>query len=133
MTRIRQASAGGPREAAEAAAISRLVGADRIAAQVLRYEPNELELAVRSPNRGWLLVTDRWAPGWRATVNGRPTDVGGGNFVFRAVPVDAGPNAVRFSYRPTAWPGARRDELGHAARRARGSRRQAAIRVGCSP
>lgn len=104
MSRIQQANAGGPPEATEAAAISRLGGADRIAAQVLWYEPNELELAVRCPDRGWLLVTDRWAPGWRATVNGRPTDVWGGNFVFRAVPVEAGPNAVRFSYRPTAWP-----------------------------
>jgi hypothetical protein len=34
---------------------------------------------------GWLLVTDRWGPGWRAEVNGRPAPVFGGNFIFRAI------------------------------------------------
>ena len=56
------------------------------------------------PEAGWLLVTDRWARGWRATVNGRPQDVSGAAFVYRAVPVVAGPNTVRFSYRSSAFP-----------------------------
>lgn len=103
MARIAPPGAGGPRDAADEA-IVRLPGAVRVAARVLRYEPNELHLAVSCPDRGWLLVTDRWAPGWLATVNGRPTAVLGGDFIFRAVAVDAGPNDIRFAYRPTGWP-----------------------------
>ena len=78
--------------------------AHRVAAELLAYTPNELALAVNVPEAGWLLVTDRWARGWRATVNGRPQDVSGAAFVYRAVPVVAGPNTVRFSYRSSAFP-----------------------------
>jgi len=78
--------------------------AHRITAEVLAYTPNKLELAVVAPEPGWLLVTDRWAPGWRATVNGRPEEVSGAAFVYRAVPVVAGRNTVRFTYRSSAFP-----------------------------
>jgi uncharacterized membrane protein YfhO len=78
--------------------------AHRIAAELLAYTPNELTMAVNAPAAGWLLVTDRWARGWRATVNGRPEDVSGAAFVYRAVPVVAGPDTVRFTYRSSAFP-----------------------------
>ena len=78
--------------------------ARRVAAELLVYTPNELALAVTVPEPGWLLVTDRWARGWRATVNGRPEDVSGAAFVYRAVPVGAGRNTVRFTYRSSAFP-----------------------------
>jgi uncharacterized membrane protein YfhO len=70
----------------------------------MRYRPAELQLSIDAPARGWLLVTDRWGPGWRAEVNGQPVQVLGGNFVFRAVEVQAGRNVVRFWYRPAAFP-----------------------------
>jgi len=78
--------------------------AHRITADLLAYTPNDLALAVDAPESGWLLVTDRWAPGWRATVNGRPEEVSGAAFVYRAVPVVAGKNTVRFTYRSSAFP-----------------------------
>jgi hypothetical protein len=93
-----------PAGPAAAAAIGRLAGAERLAATVLRYTPTELRLRVAPPGPGWLLVTDRWAPGWRATVNAVPTEVLGGNFVFRLLPVGPGPTEVGFTYRPAGWP-----------------------------
>jgi hypothetical protein len=86
------------------ARIRALPAARRIDVELLAYTPNELALAVSASQPGWLLVTDRWAPGWRATVNGRPEDVLGAAFVYRAVPVVAGRNAVRFTYRSSAFP-----------------------------
>ena len=80
-------------------------GARRIPAEVVAYEPNVLHLQVDCPEEGWLLVTDRWARGWRATVNGKEVEVWGGNFVFRAVPVVRGPNDIRFRYHPFGFPG----------------------------
>jgi len=65
---------------------------------------HRLELEVVSSDAGWLLVTDRWAPGWRAAVNGIPAEVWGANFIFRAVPVQAGTNQVSFWYQPAGWP-----------------------------
>jgi hypothetical protein len=47
---------------------------------------------------GWLLVTDRWAAGWRGKANGNPVEVLGGNFIFRAVRIRAGENTIQFYY-----------------------------------
>jgi hypothetical protein len=85
-------------------AIARLPAADRIEASVVSYRPEELVFDVRTPADGWLLVTDRWARSWRADVNGRPTTLYGGNFIFRAIRVSAGQNRVRFTYRPFGFP-----------------------------
>ena len=85
-------------------AISNLAPSRRLSANVLRYSPNELSLEVSCPDNGWLLVTDRWAPGWQATVNGKNVEVLGGDFIFRAVPVQQGTNTVAFSYLPAGWP-----------------------------
>jgi hypothetical protein len=84
--------------------ILRLAPAQRVPIDLLRYTPNQLELQVRCPGAGWLLVTDRWAPGWSARVNGRRAEVFGGDFIFRAVRVSAGQNTIRFSYRPAGFP-----------------------------
>ena len=84
--------------------ISKLPAAKRVPVQLIRYSPNHLDLVASCPHDGWLLVTDRWAHGWRAKVNGRPVSVFGGNFIFRAVQVQAGENRVEFSYSPTGFP-----------------------------
>ena len=100
-------ASGGGRAPAQAALEIRLGEqpvAHQVAAEVRAYTPNELTLVVDVPEPGWLLVTDRWARGWRATVNGRPEVVRGAAFVYRAVPVVAGRNTVRFTYRSSAFP-----------------------------
>ena len=71
---------------------------------MLRYTPNHMDLSVTCPDAGWLLVTDRWAHGWRAVVNGQPAELFGGNFIFRAVRVKSGKNRIDFSYRPFGFP-----------------------------
>ncbi|HTS49219.1 MAG TPA: YfhO family protein [Bryobacteraceae bacterium] len=84
--------------------ISRLPAAQRVNTTVIRYTPNALDLEVSCPQAGWLLVTDRWSQGWRAEVNGQPTEVFGGDFIFRAVRVPAGKSTIQFDYRPAGWP-----------------------------
>ncbi len=49
------------------------------------------------------MVTDRYAPGWRATVDGRPAVIHKVAFLFRAVAVGPGNHEVRFGYRPFAY------------------------------
>jgi hypothetical protein len=67
------------------------------------YWPNSLQFRFDAPKPGWLMVTDRWAPGWKAEVNGKPAEVYGADFLFRAVRVDAGVNTVTFRYKPRTW------------------------------
>jgi uncharacterized membrane protein YfhO len=59
-----------------------------------------LAFSISAPDDGWLLVTDRWARGWEATVNGLPAEVLGGDFLFRAIHISAGNDIVSFEYRP---------------------------------
>lgn len=92
------------REDASISKISELPAAQRTAVKLLRYTPNHLDIIVDCPTAGWLLVTDRWAHGWKATVNGAPTQLFGGDFIFRAVRVQPGLNTVKFSYRPFGFP-----------------------------
>jgi hypothetical protein len=91
-------------DAPGARAIARLPAAHRTRAEIRRYLPGELVFDVDPPADGWLLVTDRWARGWDAEVNGRRTTLYGGNFIFRAIRVSAGPNRVRFTYHPAGFP-----------------------------
>jgi hypothetical protein len=84
-----------------------LVPAERLhgaAVHIDRYTPDRLRMQVHVDQPGWLLVTDSWSRGWSGTVNGRPADVLGGNFLFRAVRVGAGTNTIDFSYRPFGYP-----------------------------
>jgi hypothetical protein len=101
---MKRPSGAAPPAPEEAARIAQLPAAVPLAVGVMKYEPTRLTLEVGSPDDGWLWVTDRWATGWRATVNGRPTPVWGGNFIFRALQVGKGRNVVDFTYHPFAYP-----------------------------
>jgi hypothetical protein len=72
--------------------------------RVVAYESRRLTLQVDVPQAGWLMVTDSWSHGWSATVNGRATPLSGGNFIFRAVPVDAGTSTVDFQFNAFGFP-----------------------------
>ena len=86
-----------------AASLARVGPASTAAIDLVGYRPNSLEFRFDAPTQGWLMVTDRWAPGWRVEVNGKPAKVYGADFLFRAVKVAAGMNTVKFRYRPRGW------------------------------
>jgi hypothetical protein len=93
-----------PADPQELAAIGASPPAQRIGVEVVTYRPDALVLRVDAPGAGWLLVTDRWAPSWRARVDGVDTEVWPADFLFRAVPVHAGSHEVAFDYRPFGLP-----------------------------
>jgi hypothetical protein len=98
MVKISEISSHPNLDRAQLNSISHLAPAQQIPAQVLSYTPNNMKIKVSCPADGWLLVTDRWAAGWRAKVNGIPAEVFGGNFIFRAVHVRGGENTIQFNY-----------------------------------
>lgn len=77
---------------------------ERLEVSGLRYLSEEVALTVSAPGPGWVLFTDRWARGWKASVNGRGVPLWGGNLIFRAVPVGPGARTLRFTYRPAGYP-----------------------------
>ncbi|MDH5639321.1 MAG: YfhO family protein, partial [Nitrospinota bacterium] len=70
---------------------------------IIEYTPTTLAFSTEVETEGWLMVTERWAPSWKAFVNGEQSDILGANFVFRAIKVAKGKNIVRFSYEPKWW------------------------------
>ena len=68
----------------------------------VRYGLNEVELAVRTPVSGYLVLSDVYYPGWRATVDGVPAEVLRADYVFRAVLLPPGEHTVRMEF--VSWP-----------------------------
>lgn len=71
-------------------------------ATVVAYAPERV--AIRTEGDGGLLaLSDAYYPGWRATIDGRPTDIYQTDVLFRGVFVPEGTHEIIFSYRPTYW------------------------------
>lgn len=77
-------------------------------AELVRESAGRLAVTVDAPAPGTLVVTEGYAPGWRATVSTSgsaptPTAVSQANIAFQGVPVPAGRSTVRLSYTPASF------------------------------
>jgi hypothetical protein len=66
------------------------------------YTNTEIEILVRTPKPGFVVLNDVWHPWWFGSVDGKPANVLRANVVFRAIQVPAGVHLVRFEFRPVA-------------------------------
>jgi len=73
-------------------------------ARIVRDDPEHVTVEARSDLTSVVVLTDPIAPGWRATVNGRPAPVLAANQLGRAVVVPAGENRVDFVYHAPLLP-----------------------------
>lgn len=71
--------------------------------EVLERLPGRVRLATHSSLDSQLVTTIPWYPGWRATVDGRPTELARANFAFSAVPAPAGQHEIVLEYAPRSW------------------------------
>jgi hypothetical protein len=70
---------------------------------VVDYGPNEVVLAVSTSTTGLLVLTDTYAPGWRAYLDDTSAPVHVANHAFRVVVVPRGQHRVQFRYQPTTF------------------------------
>ena len=107
MKRLSFSKAASPDDSEEAAAavvpLDQVESASLATVDLVSYFPASLQFHYQAPKAGWLMITDRWAPGWTVKVNGKSQPVQGADFVFRAVRVEPGDNFVQFRYRPRQW------------------------------
>ena len=64
------------------------------------YEPNQLKYTVESTNGGVLVFSEIYYPGWTATVDGKPVELGRVNYVLRALHIDGGKHQVELQFFP---------------------------------
>ncbi len=67
-----------------------------------RYRPTSVVLRVRSQCRGMVVLADTWFPGWKATVDGKPTQIYRAYNLIRGIVVERGDHEVIMLYRPAS-------------------------------
>ena len=73
------------------------------APEIVRYEPERIDLKVQAAAPALLVLSDLFYPGWEATVDGRPAEILKANYLMRAVAIPQGAHEVRFLYRPASF------------------------------
>lgn len=66
------------------------------------YEPNLLKYTVSSAAGGVLVFSEIFYPGWKATVDGQPVELGRVNYVLRAMRIAPGSHQVVLDFHPTS-------------------------------
>ena len=70
----------------------------------VQITPNHARIEYSAQSTGILTLTDSYAPGWTATLNGRPSEILRVNGVFRGVRIPGpGHYVVDYAYRPPTW------------------------------
>jgi hypothetical protein len=73
------------------------------AIEFVKYESNEIVLAVEMPAAGWLVLSEVYYPGWQATVDGKRAEVLRADYTFRAVTLPPGTHVVEMTFAPQTW------------------------------
>ena len=72
-------------------------------AMILHYGSSEITIEANSPAPGYLVSSEVWYPGWRATVNGADGDILRANGALRAVAIPAGESIVEMRFVSDLW------------------------------
>ena len=66
---------------------------------------NSISFRTHQNREGYVLLNEIYYPGWKASVDGKPTEIRRADSIFRSVFVPAGTHRVDFSFRPRyfAW------------------------------
>jgi hypothetical protein len=69
-------------------------------ARLLTYQAEQSAWEVSTTHAGFLFISDAYYPGWKAVINGQPTQIYRANLAFRAIAVPPGKHVVQLRYEP---------------------------------
>ena len=70
--------------------------------KLVKYEPNNLQYTIDSKKGGVVVFAEIYYPGWMATIDGQPAELGRVNYILRALNVKAGKHTVVLDFHPTS-------------------------------
>ena len=76
--------------------------APEASSKILEYQNESIRISVSTKKPGYLILSEIFYPGWKATVGGKETGILPGNFLLRVIPVPAGKHEVHLFY--VSWP-----------------------------
>jgi hypothetical protein len=72
-------------------------------AVIVEERGSYLKIQARAERDAYLVLSDRFAPGWEARLDGKSAPILRAEYLFRAVPLPAGEHTVEFRYRPASF------------------------------
>lgn len=69
---------------------------------IKRPSATNVSIETNTQSAGWLVLTDIFYPGWKASIDSKPTEILRANYAFRAVALPAGKHIVQFVYEPVS-------------------------------
>ena len=70
---------------------------------IVQYSANRISLEVTTPTPCYLLLSEVYDPGWRASIDGRPSRVVLADYLFRAIYVEPGTHRVSLWFSPPSF------------------------------
>ena len=71
--------------------------------EVTSYDINNITLEVDNPADGFLVLSEIYYPGWKASVDGQETKVYKADYALRAIRLPEGQYKVRFTFDPLSF------------------------------
>jgi hypothetical protein len=75
----------------------------KASASIASLSATQMEVRTKSTRAGFLVTSDAYYPGWRASIDGRDVWLYRADYAIRGVMVPAGEHTVRFDYRPRSF------------------------------
>lgn len=70
--------------------------------RLTRYEPNALDYEASSPSGGVAVFSEVYYPGWTATLDGKPLEIGRADYILRMAYIPAGKHTIHMEYKPSS-------------------------------
>jgi hypothetical protein len=84
----------------ESPASSSITNAKPGTVEFVSYAPKDIKLRTQSDAASVLLLNDRYDPGWKVWIDGKPDTLLRANFIMRGANVPAGQHTVEFRFQP---------------------------------
>ena len=73
---------------------------------IISYNPEKIEMDVKTDKDGFLIISDNYHPSWIAKVDGKETEIFCANYIMRTVPIKIGSHKLILTFHSkstTAW------------------------------
>jgi hypothetical protein len=70
--------------------------------RITSYRPNHLVYESSSGQGGVVVFSEIYYPGWKATIDGQPAEIGRANYILRAMNIPAGKHTIEMRFDPTS-------------------------------